>query len=65
MRLFLALTFLLLLAQLSCGEYYGVRLAGGSGTAGRLEIMCQLLGYPYGRHTYSDELIYRPGDASL
>ncbi|KXZ42231.1 hypothetical protein GPECTOR_178g240 [Gonium pectorale] len=97
MRVFLALTLVLLLAQLSCGEYYGVRLAGGSGSVGRLEmrssanflgqwlpvcdddsfrstqstrreyprIMCQLLGYPYGRHTYLDELIYRPGDASL
>ncbi|KXZ42230.1 hypothetical protein GPECTOR_178g239 [Gonium pectorale] len=61
----LALTLLLMLAQLSCGEYYGVRLAGSSGSVGRLEMMCQLLGYLYGRHHYSDELIYRPGDASL
>ncbi|KXZ42232.1 hypothetical protein GPECTOR_178g241 [Gonium pectorale] len=27
--------------------------------------MCQLLGYPYGRHIYSDELIYRTGTLLL
>ncbi|KXZ42227.1 hypothetical protein GPECTOR_178g236 [Gonium pectorale] len=83
----------LIIGQLVSGQRYGVRLTGGSGGIGRLEVrpadpnwnaflpvcdedwsrgptgieqvMCQLLGYRYGRQYYSNELNYRTGDASL